>query len=184
MKKNLLYKNWDKILSILLLSIVILIFTQCDGDRSLYLINISDDTVTIKSKRSEDYFQQRRLESYLKHRLDKESKLSDSSSHSDLIIDFYQMICDTKISIKVNGDSISFELKPSDTLRIAQVGHVFGTGRVSENSLQFDNLIIITKSGTSFLRSPEEILSRKRIEGLKIKKVEVWRNLPVKHRKN
>jgi len=175
MKKNLLYNSWNRIISALMLLIIILIFTQCDRTLSLYLINNSNNTVTIKSKKSQDYLQQAPIKNYMQRRLDIESKLSDSSFLPKLQIDFFQIIYDTKSSIKIYGDTISFELKPRDSLRIGKVSHLFFPERINEPSLQFDNLLVITNSDTFFLRSRKEILSQKSTKGLRMKETIEWK---------
>jgi len=166
-----------------MISIVILIFTQCDGDRSLYLINSSRNPITIKSislpskfpySLSSDSWQKWPLQYYNNRKPELQLKPNDSI-FPNLQIEYCRIILDTRSSIRIDGDTLSVELKPNDSLRIAQVSHIFGTGRVREPSLQFDNLIVITNSDTYFLRSRQEILSRKRIKGLKMKKIEEWR---------
>ncbi|MFH0756716.1 MAG: hypothetical protein V2B15_05460 [Bacteroidota bacterium] len=141
----------------IILLVILVLSGKCQGEKTIYIVNCSNDVAIVKSSSSNNRWQQAPIENYNDRTPDLHLKSSDTIFPM-VQIDYFRSWYDTKGKIDINGDTISIMLEPGESMRIAYSGWIFFPGRIREPSLDVDNLMIITKSDTFVTQNRKEIL--------------------------
>ena len=139
------------------LFLILLMCTGCEGVKDLYLINCSDKVAIIKLTPGL-HFRQQSAVNYKEKFPEQEIKPSDSIVSINQIEYYQKEFNNSESNILINGDSVTIELKPGESLRFALTMWIFYPGKIREPSLNIDYLEIITKSDTCIARNRKEIL--------------------------